>query len=174
MDEEKAAYRFGGAFLAPDETLYRDVGKKRACIPAGELILLKKRFGISMQALIYRLHDLGIISDSHYRQWFKDISQLKWKKQEPSELEPEQPQWLRKSVLRSFAEDLISQEEAMKLLGEAAGQKKAPLSLVERRAFMNLPLEERRKILAKQAKEISDTIKPGETEDLETGEFLDD
>jgi hypothetical protein len=115
---------------------------------------LKQRFGMSLQALVYRLHDLGIISDSHYRQWFTDINRLHRKKQEPSELPPEQPQWLRKSVLRAMAEELLTQEDGMKMLGESMKMNE-PVSLVERRAFMKLPLVDRRKIMARQAKEMA-------------------
>ena len=174
INEEKAAFRFAGAFLAPDEILYREVGRKRAFIQAAELLLLKKRFGMSLQALIYRLHDLGIISDSHYRQWFMDINRLHWKKQEPSELPPEQPIWLRKSVMRGVAEGLLTQEDGMKMLGESMNVKE-PVSLVERRAFMKLPLVDRRKIMARQAKEVAACYeKDTSWKDLETGDIVDD
>jgi transcriptional regulator with XRE-family HTH domain len=173
INEEKAAFRFAGAFLAPDEILYREVGRKRAFIQAAELLLLKQRFGMSLQALIYRLHDLGIISDSHYRQWFMDINRLHWKKQEPSPLPPEQPMWLRKSVLRGVAEGLLTEEDGMKMLGESMKMKE-PVSLVERRAFMKLPLLDRRKIMARQAKEIAAHYeKDSSWKDLETGDIVD-
>lgn len=173
INEEKAAFRFAGAFLAPDETLYREVGKKRAFIQAAELLLLKQRFGMSLQALIYRLHDLGIISASQYRQWFMDINRLHWKKQEPSPLPPEQPMWLRKSVLRAVAEGLLTEEDGMKMLGESMKMKE-PVSLVERRAFMKLPLVDRRKIMARQAKEIAAHYeKDTSWKDLKTGGIVD-
>lgn len=173
INEEKAAFRFAGAFLAPDETLYREVGRKRAFIQAAELLLLKQRFGMSLQALIYRLHDLGIISDSHYRQWFMDINRLHWKKQEPSPLPSEQPMWLRKSVLRAVAEGLLTEEDGMKMLGESMKMKE-PVSLVERRAFMKLPLLDRRKIMARQAKEIAAHYeKDASWKDLEGGDIVD-
>ena len=158
INEEKAAFRFAGAFLAPDETLYREVGRKRAFIQTAELLLLKQRFGMSLQALIYRLHDLGIIADAHYRQWFMDINRLNWKKQEPSELPPEQPMWLKKSVLRGVAEGLLTEEDAMKMLGESMDVKET-VPLLERRAFMKLPLADRRKIMARQAEEMAATIR---------------
>lgn len=174
IDEEKAAFRFAGAFLAPDEALYREIGRKRAFIQAAELLLLKQRFGMSLQALIYRLHDLGIISDTHYRQWFMDINRLHWKKQEPSELPPEQPMWLRKSVLHGVAEGLLTQEDGMKMLGESM-KVKEPASLVERRAFMKLSLVDRRKIMARQAKEIAAHYeKDVSWKDMETGDIVDD
>lgn len=174
IDEEKAAFRFAGAFLAPDVILYREVGIKRAFIPTKELLLLKQRFGMSLQALIYRLHDLEIISDALCRQWFMDINRLHWKKQEPLELPPEQPMWLRKSVLRGVAEGLLAQEDGMKMLGESTNVKE-PESLVERRAFMKLSLVDRRKIMARQAREMAAHYeKDVSWKNLETGDIVDD
>jgi len=149
-DEEKAAFRFAAAFLAPAESLYKEIGHKRVFIQPDELLMVKQRFGISVQALLYRLHDLGVITDSYYKKWCMDINRLSWRKHEPCELPPERPQWLRRSVLRALGEGFLTREEAEKMLGEQL-KAKEPLSLIERRSFMKLPLEERRKLLAEQA-----------------------
>ncbi|GBE40933.1 MAG TPA: helix-turn-helix domain-containing protein [Nitrospirae bacterium] len=153
VDEEKAAFRFGAAFLAPADGIYREVGNKRGFIQTEELLMLKRRFGISIQALLYRLHDLEVITDSYYKKWCMDINRLKWKKTEPLELDPEQPQWLRRNVLRALAEELITKEEAEKMLGESIEDGET-LSYIERRSFMKLPLEERRRIMAEQAEKM--------------------
>ena len=51
---------------------------------------------------------------------------------------------------------------------------KAPLTLDERRAFMKLPLAERRRILARQAKEMAAHYeKDMSWKDLETGDIVD-
>lgn len=150
VDEEKAAFRFGAAFLAPADAIYREVGQKRVFMQQEELFMLKKRFGISIQALLYRLHDLGIIKDSYYKQWCIDISRLKWKKKEPFELPPEQPQWLRRNVLRALAEDLLTKKEAERMLEESLHDGE-PLLFIERRSFMKLSLEDRRRLMAEQA-----------------------
>lgn len=68
----------------------------------------------------------------------------------PLELQNEQPQWLRWNVLRVIAEGLITKKEAEDMLGEPIEMTQS-LSLVQRRNFMKLPLEERRRILAEQA-----------------------
>ena len=41
-----------------------------------------------------------------------------------------------------------------------------PITLVERQAFLKLPIEERRKIMAKQTKEMAAHYKEGKVEDL--------
>lgn len=151
LDEEKAAFRFATAFLVPASMLRHEVGEKRAFIQPEELFLIKQRFGISLQALLHRLNDLGIITDSYYQQWCINVNRLGWRKREPFEMQPEQPEWLRRNVLRALAEDLISPEEAREILDEPVDSPQA-LSLVQRRAFLKLPLGKRRQILAEQAR----------------------
>jgi len=150
VDEEKAAFRFGAAFLAPASMLRREVGTRRSTIGLDELLLLKRRYGISLQALVHRLHDLGVISDLHARQWWRTINTQGWKKVEPEETPCEEPQWLRRTTLRAFSEGLLTAGEAEALLGERV-EEHASASLVQRRAFMRLPIEERRRLLVQQA-----------------------
>jgi Zn-dependent peptidase ImmA (M78 family)/DNA-binding XRE family transcriptional regulator len=172
IDEEKAAFRFAAAFLAPADAIYREVGSKRSHIETGELLLLKQRFGISIQALLYRLHDLGIITDSCYKKWFIDLSRLNWRKTEPYGLPQEHPQWLRKTALRAFAEGILNKQYAEKLIKEEI-RSEEPLSLVERRSFMKMTLEERRKILASQAEKMRDHYnKESDTEALQGGDIV--
>ncbi len=173
MDEEKTAFRFGAAFLAPAELVYREIGAKRAFILPGELLLLKRRIGMSLQALLYRLRNLGIITESYYKQWCVDINRLGWRKQEPYELPPEQPQWMRQQVLRALAEGLVTREEAERTLGETV-EGEAPLSLIERRAFMKLPLEERRRILSEQAEKMAPHYEQDrEWKELQAGDLVE-
>jgi transcriptional regulator with XRE-family HTH domain len=173
IDEEKAAFRFGTAFLAPAEVVFREVGPKRAFIQPEELLLLKRRFGMSIQALLYRLRDLGIIAESYYKQWCMDINRLGWKKQEPLDLLPEQPQWLCQNVLRALAEGLVTQEEAERMLGETV-KGKQPITLRQRRAFMKLPLEKRRRILTEQAEKMAAYYKQDlEWKELQGGDIVE-
>jgi Zn-dependent peptidase ImmA (M78 family)/DNA-binding XRE family transcriptional regulator len=155
VDEEKAAFRFGAAFLAPADTLRREVGVRRSAIGLDELLLLKRRYGMSLQALVHRLHDLGVINDRHAEQWWRTINAQGWKRVEPEETPAEQPQWLRRTTLRAFSEGLLTASEAETLLGEKVAEQ-ASASLIERRAFMRLPLDERRRMLEEQADTMAD------------------
>lgn len=121
VDEEEAAFRFAGAFLAPADVLRKEVGQRRTQIRADELFLLKQRFGMSIQALLFRLRELGIINESHYRQWFREIGRLGWRKSEPQPLPREQPQWLQLAALRAVAETSISEAEAVERFGIDVG-----------------------------------------------------
>lgn len=91
VDEEKAAFRFGAAFLAPAASVYQEVGRRRTSLSLEELLLLKQYFGMSLWALLYRLRDLDIINESHYRDWCTQINKRGWRRQEPGELPNEQP-----------------------------------------------------------------------------------
>lgn len=153
IDEENAAHRFGAAFLAPAEAIRREVGSKRTHIHAEELCVLKQRYGMSLQAFIRRLLDLDIITKSHFKQWMIDISRLGWRKVEPGESSPEQPQWFRQQTLRLLTEKVITKETAESLLGESI-EDNASLSLIERRAFMKLSLADRRRIMQSQAEKL--------------------
>lgn len=173
LDEEKAAFRFGAAFLAPAQVVYRELGTKRDTILSEELFLFKKRFGISVQALVRRLFDLAIISEGYYRHWMMLITRLKWKRNEPGEMAPEQSQWLRQTALRAYAEGMISREEAERLLGEPLDVEES-LTLIERRSFMKLPLEERRRILSEQAEKLKSHYSEGaDRSDLQSGDFVE-
>jgi Zn-dependent peptidase ImmA (M78 family)/transcriptional regulator with XRE-family HTH domain len=154
IDEEKAAFRFGSAFLAPAERLVREVGAKRSYIHISELLILKKQFGISIQALLHRMLELGIINDSYYRRWCVYINKTGWKKQEPDELVRETPQWLTRNLSRLVGEGAMAREEAERMLGTGIDVEE-PTNIVQRHAFLKLPMDKRRQMLADQAKLLS-------------------
>ncbi|MFA4965464.1 MAG: ImmA/IrrE family metallo-endopeptidase [Thermoleophilia bacterium] len=148
VDEEKAAYRFGSAFLAPRETLLHEVGSRRTDVTSAELLILKRRFGMSLAALVYRLHDLGVLSDRYYQEWWRHINKMGWRKSEPEETPAEEPRWLMQTTLRAVSEGLLSEEYAESLLGRPLPRSEGPS---RRRAFAALPKEKRAAALAKQA-----------------------
>jgi len=153
VDEEKAAFRFAGAFLAPRLCIQREVGSHRTRIRLEELLILKRRFGISIQALLRRLLDLGTIGEIQYRWWFMFIGKMKWRRDEPESLPAEKATWLKQAVHRCIAEGFITAEQGGKLLGESLQADVGPGTL-RRRAFLKLPLEERRRILEAQAEKV--------------------
>lgn len=160
VDEEKAAHRFAAAFLCPAATLRREIGPSRAFLQAGELQLLKRRFGVSIQALLYRMRDLGIIAESHYKQWCMNVNRMGWRRREPGEMAAEKPQWLNQNVLRAVSEGLLPREDAERMLCQAMPTDQ-PISLTERRAFLKLPTEQRRRILSEQAERIAEAYADG-------------
>lgn len=173
VDEEKAAHRFAAAFLAPADAVRREAGSQRSYIQTEELFLLKRHYGMSIQAFVRRLFDLRIINESHYKQWVINISRLGWRREEPGELNPERPQWFRQQVLRMLTEKVITKETAELALGELVDEETS-LSLIERRAFMKLPLTERRRIMQAQAERLLSAYDNDvERQEWQGGDFIE-
>ena len=119
LDEERVANRFAGAFLVPAPMVYRELGRRRKALGLYELHLLKHKYGVSMQAWIFRARDLGILSEKAARRLFQTFRQNGWHRQEPGDPYPfEEPQRMKRLVLRALAEGLVSEARAAELLGE--------------------------------------------------------
>lgn len=120
LDSEKAAHRFAGAFLMPPETLRAHIGRRRQSISRGELLELKKLFGVSVQALTYRCRDLEILPDKVFRRLFREFSRLGWRTppyEEPFAMKPAQrPRRFERLCYRALAEGAISEAKAAELL----------------------------------------------------------
>jgi len=122
VNEEKAAFRFGAAFLVPQERVRRELGDKRHAIRPEELLLLKRRYGLSVQAWVRRAQDIGVISSAAVQVLFKQFSARGWRKVEPEEYPPENPERIEQIVLRALAEGQISEARATELMGKPPRQ----------------------------------------------------
>jgi Zn-dependent peptidase ImmA (M78 family)/transcriptional regulator with XRE-family HTH domain len=119
LDEEKAAFRFAGAFLVPRSMALYELGERRSELDMVELHMLKHKYGVSMQAWIYRAHDLGIISDAVATTLWKQFRARGWREVEPGDPIPqEMPERLERLVLRALAEDVITESRASELLDQ--------------------------------------------------------
>ena len=117
--EEKACHRFAGAFLAPRPTLVADLGEKRKRLSPSELYILKQKYGLSMNALVYRAHDLGVIPEAEKKRLFDEFDRAGWRTEEPGEaVEVEEPTRFRLLVLQALAEGLIGRRRAEELYKE--------------------------------------------------------
>ena len=119
---EVIANRFAGAFLVPADVLRQEIGARRKEISIGELVVLKRRFGVSLQALTYRCKDLGIIGRPTYVELFSLFKEKGWRDppyKEPDALEPEreEPTRFRRLCFRALSEGLIGEARAAELLG---------------------------------------------------------
>lgn len=150
VDEEKAAFRFASALLAPASALRGMTGNERSSIALEELMMLREHFGMSMQAVLFRMRELGIISERCAQEWWKTFAKNGWRKKEPGETVPERSRWLRRCVMRAFSEGLLSFDDAADLLGSEEGLP-MPESVAQRRAFLSLPAEEQARLLKQEA-----------------------
>ena len=120
VDSEKAAHRFAGAFLMPADAVRTEIGRRRTSIGWSELFNLKRVFGVSVQAIVYRCRDLGIINDALYTRLFRDISRFGWRTPpyaEPQPIKPERPSRFERLCSRALAENVISEAKGAELLG---------------------------------------------------------
>jgi Zn-dependent peptidase ImmA (M78 family) len=151
LDEEKAAHRFASAFLAPAASLRRDVGERRGAVDLGELSMLKQRYRMSLAAIVYRLRELGIITENHAAEWFTNIRARGWSKVEPWEVVREEPTWLKRNVHRAIAEGVIRRDEAKSLLGYDDLDDMQEKS--ERLEMIRMTRDERRRLLEQSVAE---------------------
>lgn len=117
IDPENAANRFVGAFLVPASAARYELGEKRTDLNVNELHILKHKYGLSMQAWIYRAKDLSIISERTAVRLFSRFRGNQWHRQEPGDAYPsETPTRMERLIYRALAEDLISRSRAQELL----------------------------------------------------------
>jgi Zn-dependent peptidase ImmA (M78 family)/DNA-binding XRE family transcriptional regulator len=157
--EEKLAHRFAAAFLAPAQVVYHEVGEMRHSFGFPEIGLLKQKYGLSMAAWLYRLHDLGIINEHTKNTAFIEFSRNGWRKVEPYDYAgSESPIRFEQMVRRALSEGVITAVKAEELRPGIADESRT----TEERAIeekylkpsdiMKLPYSERRKILAELAR----------------------
>lgn len=122
IDEEKAAHRFAGAFLMPADVVRAEVGARRSSISLGELVALKTRFGVSVQAIAFRCRDLGIIDAKAFSALYREFTKRGWRNppfEEPAVMQPEEeePKRFERLCLRALAENVIGESRAAEMLG---------------------------------------------------------
>ncbi len=152
-NKELFCHRFAASLLVPSSAAYKELGTKRRKLSLKELILLKNKYGLSIQAWIVRAYNLGIISESHYSSLFQQISKLGWRKKEPGfDVDGEEPVRMKSLVLRALSEGIITEERAEELLpgiletmdNDAVSE---PTQVFTAKYLLALPKEARAKVL---------------------------
>lgn len=82
---EYEANMFASCFLMPESDIRSNIFLNSAAT-TNQLIQVKKRWGVSIAALIYRLHKIGLITDHRYRSLCIDISKMGYRTKEPNGL----------------------------------------------------------------------------------------
>jgi Zn-dependent peptidase ImmA (M78 family)/DNA-binding XRE family transcriptional regulator len=94
-ENEQEAYTFAAEFLMPTAEIYPDLSCEK--ISLFRLAELKKKWNVSMQAILRRARELSILNDRQYRYLMLQISQRGWRTEEPSFTKTtEKPRALRK------------------------------------------------------------------------------
>jgi Zn-dependent peptidase ImmA (M78 family)/DNA-binding XRE family transcriptional regulator len=117
IDEEMACNRFAGAFLIPRKSVVQELGSHRNYIEPKELALLKEEFGLSMQGILYRARDLGIVSSAWRDEQAKLFRIKGWHITEPGKpFPPDKAHIFEQLVFHALGEDYIGESKAAELL----------------------------------------------------------
>jgi Zn-dependent peptidase ImmA (M78 family)/DNA-binding XRE family transcriptional regulator len=130
-EKENLCHRFAGALLLPKETIQAELGIHRNKLSAMELGNIKKQYGISMQAIVMRARDCGIINDHYTKHFFFLFNQMKWKVDEPYDYAGvEESNRFEQLLFRALVEEQISLSKAAALSNQSLGEfKKAHQTL---------------------------------------------
>ena len=114
--KEILCHQFAGAILLPEEAIKVELGEHRNKLSTLELANIKKQYGISMQAIVMRAKDCGIINEHYTKQFFFFFKQMKWRVDEPYDYAGvEESNRFEQLLFRALIEDQISMSKAASL-----------------------------------------------------------
>lgn len=103
--------------LIPKEAFERDWGGYRHRISLEELTGLKRRYGMSIGAIMHRAFDLGLIDAAAYKRFFISYKSRRWHQKEPGEYTGvEESRRFEQLVFRAATEEIISLAKGAALL----------------------------------------------------------
>jgi Zn-dependent peptidase ImmA (M78 family) len=97
---EQQAHRFAGAFIFPRRAFFSEVRHPTLDYFSS----LKKKWGLSIAAMIYRSYDLGLIDEEERKVLYRNMTRRGWRGalrepfDDPSHMPVEQPRMLRRGV----------------------------------------------------------------------------
>jgi Zn-dependent peptidase ImmA (M78 family) len=112
QEVEREANAFASAFLMPRSSVLANAPRMAT---VNHLVRCKVYWTVSVAALAYRLHDVGLASDWHYRSLCIEIAQRRYRKTEPNEAPRETSQMLAKIFAALRTEGITKQNIAAAL-----------------------------------------------------------
>jgi Zn-dependent peptidase ImmA (M78 family)/DNA-binding XRE family transcriptional regulator len=114
-DAEREAHRFAAALLMPREAMTSTFGRSR--ITLDDLVVYRQRWGVSVQALVTRSRDIGLITADQHLRLYKQISARGWRRSEPGHVPLERPSILAEALRIQRDEHGYSDAELADLAG---------------------------------------------------------
>jgi Zn-dependent peptidase ImmA (M78 family)/DNA-binding XRE family transcriptional regulator len=117
-DIERLCLRFAGAMLMPKATFLTEMGTARNRVGISELTAIKETYGISIQAVMHRAKDLGIVNQQRYvqfRRWINANGRRKKEEGLGKYIGREESNRFKQLLHRAAAEDIISMSKAANL-----------------------------------------------------------
>jgi len=119
---ESQAHRFAGELLMPAGEIAPLLPRAINSSSWTSLARLKEQWGVSMQALLFRARELGVLGDVSYRNAMTTVSARGWRRAEPGQIQVlEQPSLLPRAL------DLLEGEDVD--AGLLAAQCRVPMEL---------------------------------------------
>lgn len=117
---EKLCNQFANEVLLPESVVRKRLGDSgNKVLSMQELIELQKQFGISVDAIIYKLHEMGVLNDSRFSAHFRKKSNEAYKNYvDQSRIGVEHSGRFECLVYNALAKDLVSLSKAIELLGK--------------------------------------------------------
>ena len=112
---ENQAHDFAAEFLMPREEIAGELPRR---LDWASLFQAKRRWGVSLKALVYRAHKLGVLGESAYRAGMVTLAQ--WGDPEPGDLGPRETPVLLAKAIEMLAETGVDLEMIAKDTGMAA------------------------------------------------------
>lgn len=123
--EENYCNLFAAEFLFPREMVMYEFGPARSTLYIEELEAVQEKYGISIQAIIYRLTDIGIIHENKKSVFYKTINanpELKNSINQPRFATPEKSERFQQLVFRALSQENISISKASSLLNRSISE----------------------------------------------------
>ena len=112
IDAEKQARSFASVFLMPRGSILAETPKNGSL---QRLVQVKRHWNVSLAALVYRMHELGMLTKWHYQLLFMEIGRRGYRTNEPNSCPHEQSQVLAK-VFTALTEEGLSMPNVAKQL----------------------------------------------------------
>ncbi len=120
---ESECHAFGAAFLLPRAVLEKAFTPSRRKVTLGDLAEIKETYGVSLQAIMYRAHGLGLISDRQLRSFRETIKAKGWMVAEPvAYMGKERATRFRRLLHYAVASDILDMARAAEMAGVPAGE----------------------------------------------------
>lgn len=132
-EKERLCNRFAGALLLPRQAAESELGKFRKHISLNELIRIKESYGISVQAIMYRAGDLGILPQSALDRFWRFRNSDPQHRLETGWGEyqgVERSSRFEQLLFQAVAEEIISLSKAASLAGMSLGEFRNQLMIV--------------------------------------------
>jgi Zn-dependent peptidase ImmA (M78 family) len=132
-EKENKCHHFAGALLLPMEVVKTEFGKNRRPITINELMVMQRRYGLSIKAIVYRLRNADILSENSLKKFYISLNKDKALKEEVDKSRfnsEEHSERFERLVYRAMAQESISTSKASAYLQQSVQEVRNNFALV--------------------------------------------